>query len=61
MTMRGQGEKTGRRVNRLLYAGCLAMDGIASRMLPVKRPHIVIACMPKTASTFLATALAASD
>ncbi len=47
-----------KRANRLLNGAYLAVDGGTGRLLPPKRPHIVIACMPKTASTFLATALA---
>lgn len=47
-----------RRANRLINAAYLCRDAITSRFLPPRKPHIVIACMPKTASTFLATALA---
>ncbi|TNE33693.1 MAG: hypothetical protein EP348_12330 [Alphaproteobacteria bacterium] len=47
-----------KRSNRLLNAGYLAADGLVSRFLPPKKPHIVIACMPKTASTFLAATIA---
>ena len=42
---------------RLLNAAYLAADGvIGSKLLP-RRPHILIACMPKSASTFLASAI----
>jgi|SRR5690606_38610344 len=47
-----------KRANRLLNGAYLKADAIMSRVLPPQQPHIVIACMPKTASTFLATALA---
>ena len=42
-----------RKNNRLLTASYLAFDGLLSSALP-KRPHILIACMPKSASTFMA-------
>jgi hypothetical protein len=42
--------------NRLLGALFLGGDAVLSRLLP-RRPHILIACMPKSGSTFLATAL----
>lgn len=46
-----------RRNNRLLNATYLAMDGLMSGILPQRKPHILIACMPKSASTFLASAI----
>lgn len=42
---------------RLRNAGDLALDAVLSPIMP-RRPHILIACMPKSASTFLATAIA---
>lgn len=46
-----------RKNNRLLSAGSLLFDGLFSTVLP-RKPHILIACMPKSASTYLASALA---
>ena len=43
--------------NRLLNSAYLAMDGLMSGIFPRKKPHILIACMPKSASTFLASAI----
>ena len=43
--------------NRLLNAAYLAVDGIVGNMLQRRKPHILIACMPKSASTFLASAI----
>ena len=31
----------------------LVRDGIADKVIPSKKPHIIIACMPKSGSTFL--------
>lgn len=46
-----------RKNNRLLNAAYLAADGLVSNLLPRRKPHILIACMPKSASTFLASAI----
>jgi hypothetical protein len=43
---------------RLRGAGYLAWDGIASRILRRQKPHFMVACMPKSGSTFFSTALA---
>lgn len=43
--------------HRLRGAGHLALDAVLAPITP-RRPHILIACMPKSASTFLATAIA---
>lgn len=43
--------------HRLRSAGYLALDEVLSPIAP-QRPHILIACMPKSASTFLATTIA---
>ncbi|MEM6506144.1 MAG: hypothetical protein AAF711_11925 [Planctomycetota bacterium] len=43
--------------HRLRAASALARDAVLAPVLP-RRPHILIACMPKSASTFLATAIA---
>ena len=43
--------------NRLLSALFLGGDAVLSRLPLPRRPHILIACMPKSGSTFLATAL----
>ncbi|WP_334130217.1 hypothetical protein [Sneathiella sp.] len=47
-----------KRLNRGLNAALLASDGLLSRVRSPKGPHILMACMPKTASTFLASAFA---
>lgn len=47
-----------RKSNRLLDAAYLAMDGAVSGIIRRNKPHILLACMPKSGSTFLATALA---
>jgi len=43
--------------HRLRGAGHLALDAVLSPVTP-RKPHILVACMPKSASTFLATAIA---
>lgn len=43
--------------HRIRSAGHLALDAALSPIMP-RRPHILIACSPKSASTFLATAIA---
>ena len=43
--------------HRLRAASHLARDAVLSPITP-RRPHILIACMPKSASTFLATSIA---
>jgi hypothetical protein len=40
-----------------LSAACLALDAVRSLLPLSRKPHILIACMPKAGSTFLATAL----
>jgi hypothetical protein len=44
--------------NRFVDATHLATDGIASRISSRNKPHILIACMPKSGSTFFSNALA---
>lgn len=43
--------------HRLRAAGSLARDAALSPVMP-RRPHILVACMPKSASTFLAASIA---
>lgn len=43
------------------YSPVLATAGMAIRALPLRRPHILIACMPKSGSTFLANLVASYD
>ena len=46
-----------RKSSRLLGAAYLAMDSAISSSLRSKRPHILVACMPKSGSTFFSAAL----
>lgn len=46
-----------RKFNRSLSAACLASDAVLSLLPLPRKPHILLACMPKAGSTFLATAL----
>lgn len=41
-----------------IYSPILVTAGLAIRALPLHRPHILIACMPKSGSTFLANLVA---
>lgn len=49
------------RSSRLLSAAALAFDALASSLRRRTKAHILIACMPKSGSTFLATAMAAHN
>lgn len=54
---RPQGSKP---FHRIRSAGHLALDAALSSIMP-RKPHILIACMPKSASTFLATSIASLE
>src|SRR5271156_2694008 len=47
-----------RRANRLRHIGVLTRDVVLSSLGMTQRPHILLACMPKSGSTFLSTVLA---